>query len=241
MAPSEFTDQLEKILQQNELKESFVRSGEYGLASKAQLLEFDRQASEGFYQLINLYASANASQREAIRKQWNFDRHWVYPNQDTLACTVPSGRSSAERIGASLIRLSILADRQDYRDTLVALCQIYHSARLAGLEADQLVNQVASLSSEQTARLFKEFINRDEYMKSFKVFYFKEVPSANGIRIERDYAQLDEGWPSVSEERQGGASSPEVSAKASVPFDLERYLEKGQQSNPPSKPWWRFW
>ena len=138
---------------------------------------------EAFYKLCDLYVSADGEQREDIRRQWPFDRPWKLPDQSRLACVDDGDRSCGERIRVSLIYDSIEDFRVDWRDNLVGICRVYHSAILAGIDPDKLFREVAALSSERGARMIINFIERDEKDKSLQAFRYIESPTPDGVSI----------------------------------------------------------
>jgi hypothetical protein len=174
---------------------------------------------EAFYKLSDLYRSVNESQREDIRQKWPFTRNWSLPDQNTLACQVPGERACEQRIRASLIYNSIDDCRSDWRETLVSLCQIYHSAIHAGVNTDEIFREVASLSSTKTAQIVIGFLERSEEYKSPEEFCLKAVTTKGGIRIE-----YGDGW--LTEEQ--------VDELLSENSDKQCY-GKG------NRPWWKFW
>jgi ABC-type methionine transport system ATPase subunit len=70
--------------------------------------------------------------------------------------------------------------QQDFRETLIAFCVIYHSAREIGLNTDILFKEVAKISSSKMALLMLEFIERPEKSKALKSFYLKRVVEKDG-------------------------------------------------------------
>jgi hypothetical protein len=136
---------------------------------------------EAFACLARLYASATPDQREAIRQGWDFNRAWLLPDSRTLACRLPGAPSCEERIRVSLIYNSIEDFRMDFRDNLVALCAIYHSALAIGLDADALFEEIARLSSTRGADMIRSFAGREPVLKSLEAFGWERVDTADGV------------------------------------------------------------
>jgi hypothetical protein len=140
------------------------------------------EPKEAFYKLCDLYARVLPQQRSEIRKQWNFNRAWEIPDQTTLACNLPKDRSCEERIRASLIYASLM-NHDDYRDVLIWLALIYHSALKSGINAVVLFKEIADISSPIAASLIHSFINRDPNEKSLSAWCLAEEPSVRAVRF----------------------------------------------------------
>ena len=74
--------------------------------------------------------------------------------------------------------------RVDYRDNLVALCVIYHSALAVGLNADALFEEIAELSSASGADMIRGFAHREPELKSLAAFGWEKLESPDGITFK---------------------------------------------------------
>jgi hypothetical protein len=149
---------------------------------RLQAILLEQEPKEAFYNLCYLYSEALPEQRFEIRKRWDFNRTWELPDQTTLACDLPEDRSSEERIRASLIYTSLMND-YDYRDVLVWLAPIYHSALKSGINAESLFKEISDISSPIAASLIHSFINRPPNSKSLSAWCLEEDLTAQGVRI----------------------------------------------------------
>lgn len=141
----------------------------------------DEDRERAFFDLCALYRQATGVQREAIRSRWDFGRAWRIPADSTLLCALPGARPPVERLQAVLLYHSIEGGAIDWRDTLVALCVIYHSALRLGLDAGALFEEVAALSAPTTARLLREFLARPPELRSLAAFGWEEVTTPHGV------------------------------------------------------------
>jgi hypothetical protein len=147
---------------------------------KTILLEVEPE--EAFYQLCELYCQVLPEQRAGIQKCWDFNRTWELPDQTTLACTITKKHSSEERIRASLIYASLM-NWHDYRDTLLWLAPIYHSALQSAIQADILFRDIANISSPVAASAIHSFIHRASNDKSLAAWGLEEELIAQGVKI----------------------------------------------------------
>ena len=136
---------------------------------------------EAFYMLADYYSSTSDNERENIRKSWDFNKEWIYPNYKTLAVSLPGERTCEERIRASLIFDSIGEYKApDFRETLIGFCLIYHSAIEIGLDPKKLFEEVAQISSPNFAIELKRFIDRSEEDKALEAFGLKRIIEKDG-------------------------------------------------------------
>jgi hypothetical protein len=136
---------------------------------------------EAFAGLANLYCEVEPDQREAIRQGWDFNRSWRLPDARTLACKISGLPSSEERIWISLIYNAIEDFRTDFRDNLVSLCVIYHSALEVGLDADALFEETARISSPEGGDMIRRFVAREPGMKSLAAFGWDRIETEDGV------------------------------------------------------------
>jgi hypothetical protein len=138
-----------------------------------------------FSQLCSLYRSkATAEQREFIRGQWDFGRRWQIPRDDTLTIEAADPIPPRERIREALLYHSIENARHDFRDNLMSICPIYHSAVRLGLDPETLFGDVAALSAREMADLLLGWLRRNPRDQGLRAFAYREVITPEGYRIE---------------------------------------------------------
>jgi hypothetical protein len=74
-------------------------------------------------------------------------------------------------------------NHDDYRDVLIWLALIYHSALKSGINAVVLFKEIADISSPIAAWLIHSFINRDPNEKSLSAWCLAEEPSVRAVRF----------------------------------------------------------
>jgi hypothetical protein len=145
--------------------------------------EEDRRRA--FSQLCRLYASnATAAQREFMREQWDFGSRWQIPRDDTLTIEAADPIPPCERIREALLYHSIENARHDFRDNLMSICPIYHSAVQLGLDPAALFSEVAALSAREMADLLLGWLRRDPRDQELRAFGFREIRTPTGSRFE---------------------------------------------------------
>jgi hypothetical protein len=154
---------------------------QFDVRLKAILCEPDPE--ESFYQLCDLYSQGLPERRVEIQKRWDFNRTWKLPDQTTLACNLSNDRSCEDRIRVSLIYASLM-NQSDYRDLLMWLAPIYHSALQCGINADDLLKDISNISSPVAASLIHGFINRTADEKSLAAWGLKAESTAQGVKIK---------------------------------------------------------
>lgn len=133
-----------------------------------------------FFRLALYYKQVSSDEREQIRKDWDYNVEWDYPNPRRLACSVNEQKSCRERIEASLIYDSLENFKiEDINDKLIGLAVIYHSCIEAGLDPKYEFEYIASLSSYKFAKFLRDFIKRSPKDKSLKAFFLKSQRNIN--------------------------------------------------------------
>ena len=143
----------------------------------------DDRSELAFYRIAGLYAGASDEDRARIRASWPFARRWKIPDDRTLATERPGLPPSRERARAALLYHSIEDCRHDWRDNLVSICAIHHSLVRLGLDAARLFEEVAALSSGDTARILRGWIARKPGDQSLAAFGWREEKTAEGWRL----------------------------------------------------------
>ena len=66
------------------------------------------------------------------------------------------------RLRLGLAAAAILQEREDYRDIIVSLAFLHHSARRAAIDPDPFFRAVAGLARPETQEFISRFLERDE-------------------------------------------------------------------------------
>jgi hypothetical protein len=88
--------------------------------------------------------------------------------------------NSEAKVLHGLVALSIEDCKFDWRDSLMVLCRLYHSAVKVGANPTELFQRVAAMSAPRTGELFLSFLSRKPELKDIAVFGWKEGTGADG-------------------------------------------------------------
>lgn len=144
-------------------------------------------ASAGdFHALCELFRAGSASQRDSLRRLVHLrDERWYPPSAWTLADGSPQSQPPAERVRDALTWHAIEGGEFDYRDNLMVIVLIYHSALRLGLDAVALFDEVAAMAPPRLAGEIAGFPRREPSHRSLEAFDYREVPMPGGVRYER--------------------------------------------------------
>jgi hypothetical protein len=136
----------------------------------------DQPSAAWIDEVAALYLECDSNQRRLIRTnavgdQWRRQvcTSWARAHDEGI-------KRNVERwIRLALIWWSIGDAREDIREDLISLCQLYHEGWFAGVNVNHLIEEVARVSSDDYATLLRGFIARSPEMKSLKAFGWKWV------------------------------------------------------------------
>ena len=136
---------------------------------------------EAYLRLVALFMQGPEEVRDLIRAKWDFGAKWIYPNPQRLACLKNEKYSCVQRVLASLVYDAIEnLKNEDSREKLVVWAVVYHSCIAAGLIPQELFKRVASVSSQEIARLMTDFIGRRIEDKSMEAFMLISKTNSDG-------------------------------------------------------------
>jgi len=148
--------------------------------------EFDRALSE----LARRYARSDARTRARMRASIESDEFSMLTAFAARAAVFGLRERSSERIADGLTALAMIEEeRTDFRNALVSLSLLYHSARRIGADADKLVRAAAALAEKPVSKLLLQFITRSETMKDLRASWgYEEVETEGGLGfIDREF------------------------------------------------------
>jgi hypothetical protein len=150
-----------------------------------RLLEIiDDNITNALYRLANLYVNCTVSEREIIRKNWDFNREWEWPGAYKLACKIEGKPDPIIKVRNSLIIDSIADGKDnDYRENLIHMGIIYLSAPYVGLNPDQLFEEIAQISTPKFASALRQFYLRKPEDKSLDAWCLKEEKTKEGVKF----------------------------------------------------------
>ncbi len=161
---------------------------------------------QAFFDLCDPYGQANAEQRDFLRTEWPFEREWFLPRARTLLLS--DSYSSEQRLRAALIYESLEKGEVDFRDNLMSIAAIYHSALHLGLDPEQIFEEVAGLSGEAMADLLRGFYRRDVEDRRLEAFGYQEELTPDGLYIIYEDIPSEEWEPYDDHNRYGHVPLP---------------------------------
>ena len=151
--------------------------------SRLQALVDDHGSEGAFHKLCNLYVAAAPAQRDQLRALVNLADHtWSIPMDSTLVDGTVHEFPPEQRIRANLIFHSIENARHDFRDNLISIALIYHSAVETGMDVEGLFLDVAAMSAPEMAQLLASFPRREPADRSLAAFGHRAVRTATGVK-----------------------------------------------------------
>lgn len=135
--------------------------------------------------LYDLYQAATPAQRAAIRQATKAGslqppKHWRNPTDYNRADLTREKRQRQR-----LVAMSISEGGVDYRDDLMSIAYCYHNLKLMGIDADQVLEELAQLSGPHFANLVLGFVRRSPDQKSLKAFGLEIEQTPAGPVAER--------------------------------------------------------
>jgi hypothetical protein len=140
-------------------------------------------AETEFAALCALYRAGNSAQRARLRDSVAKDvGSWALaqPDRYSLATRQVPQTVAAIRL-QNLLTWSAAFPSDDFRDDLVALAPLYHSALRLGLDPATLFREAASMAAtSEAAELIGDFPRRPPEAISLQAFLLTEVPTPQG-------------------------------------------------------------
>jgi hypothetical protein len=131
-----------------------------------------------YFDLCAVYAQVELQQREYLCSEWVRNYPWTIPLARAILLADPY--PSEQRLRACLISLSHFPSG-DYRDDLVVICPLYHSAVHLGMDPQHLFEEIAAISAASVAPLVHEFWQRTEVGRALKAFGYQEERTPDGV------------------------------------------------------------
>jgi hypothetical protein len=136
-----------------------------------------------FAALCALYRAADSAQRGRLRASvpptFGYG-NWAMPDRYALATQEVPLAVATNRL-RDLLTWSAAFPSDDFRDDLVALAPLYHSAVRLGLDPYALFDEAASMAgTPEAAALIRGFPRRQPEDKSLAAFLLTETPTPEG-------------------------------------------------------------
>ena len=133
--------------------------------------------------LCQSYAKGGAGSRAKTRSSISMDEFYTLLIFSKRAAVFGIREGNAAWLVDGLTALSMIElDRVDFRDVIVSVSLLHHSAVRIGQNANQLLSDAAALSEPKVSELIKDFINRPPEEKVLRAKWgYDEVETRNGI------------------------------------------------------------
>lgn len=139
--------------------------------------EFDAK----FIDLAEIYAAADANEREAIRASVLDDGRLLLLGFSDRLAIVAERTANPDLLLLALVAHSIEDFRYDERENICHLALVNHVAEKLGARPSALFEQAAQLSSAQGAAALKRFNDRPKPLKSLRAMRIVESQTDAGI------------------------------------------------------------
>lgn len=130
-------------------------------------------------ELAERWRAASQAERDAVVAGWDWGVKWSYPPIGRMACIMGETGTPLERIRAALL-LNWLESHEEVREQLIFLCEAYHSCALAGLDPDQVFQEVAGTLPPNAGEFLLRFSRRSDADKALEAFGFVARRDGNG-------------------------------------------------------------
>ena len=143
----------------------------------------EREADQKLAEFLTAFSLADPSSREHMRSRMTMDDFYQLMTFSKRMAVFGLRTGDRERLKLGMIAVtSIDANRVDYRDPLLALSLICHSADRNAVDAHNLLDEVAGLGMPRTAELMSGFVNRSPEERNIRSQWgFDEVRTDIGL------------------------------------------------------------
>jgi hypothetical protein len=136
---------------------------------------------QDWVQLIcDRYLQASTQGRESIRSLVTPEISFLFYTYAKAAAVQAVREQDEEKIFKGLVALSIENQVFDWRDSMMVLARLHHSAVKIGADASQLFHRAAAISSLRSGEGFLEFSARTKANLDLAKFGYKEGTDAQG-------------------------------------------------------------
>lgn len=104
-------------------------------------------------------------------------------------------QNSSDYLLKGLVALSLVADKYDYREVLMELSLVYHSAEKLNINPKQLFSVASNYSSsESIKKLIMEYLDRPLENRNIEKMGFKEVYGPSGLIYQLGNHPIPDGF-----------------------------------------------
>lgn len=143
--------------------------------------EFDMEISG----LVHAFMQAPLAEREQVISHMHEDySDWLFAFSVRMAALAVR-EDSRQHLLEGLVALVLEDYRYDYRDNVVCLGPIYHSAVKIGIDPIKLFAEAASFANNRASDVIANFPSRPPEKRGLKAMGYKESSGPDGFRYEQ--------------------------------------------------------
>jgi hypothetical protein len=146
---------------------------------------------EALQAVLRAFPTLDKRTRKMLTQELASRGQWLLAYADEAA-TQSVRTSNAEELRAGFTALALENGQNDYREVLITLSLLVHSAGKLGISADTLLQEAIAIAPSPTRKLIRSFFKRTPNMRQILHMGYLEGTSAEGFV----YEQLpEEEWP----------------------------------------------
>ncbi len=136
-------------------------------------------------ELCRRYAESDAQQRSEIRNSISMGEFYTLLTFGRRSAVFAMRRRETEVAADGLTAVAMIdQERVDFRDILICLALLYHSATDAGADADEMLRRAATLADPGTAELLIGFADQTPQHRDLRTSWgYDEVETDDGVGL----------------------------------------------------------
>ena len=143
---------------------------------------FPCHIDEEMSKIVNIFLSSGQTERESIFEIKK--KPFLFLAFSRRMAILGVREQSEQRLFEGLIAHVIEDFRYDYRENLMELSLLYHSATKIGSNPVELFERAATFATPETAKHITSFAHRTPELKSIATMGFKEIMTPDGFSYE---------------------------------------------------------
>ncbi len=152
-------------------------------------------------ELCRLYLSVDSDGRTDILARTTVEMAPMFRGVANLYAVDGVRERDPDKIFLGIVALALENLSFDFRDTMIALAVLYHSALKLNLNPDEILGRALTICTPKMGKFLSEFFGRTESQKSLDNFLVEEIEGPLGF----DYRSIP--WPSANPDFRMGDSA----------------------------------